>query len=173
MHETTVPILVRAENKRNRVSDSVAGWTLFRPNPVEFLHPYKTIDDSTVHYREINNSWYSVSLQADQLRRRRRNIIDLGGVVTMSKTDKLKLELLLHRPNSALNCTSYFLSVKTGSPENDSIRLLQSCIAEKIAYFQTIRKELLCGRIKKFETFGTKCRAERRLCWKIKNNQLK
>ena len=44
-----VPRLFTVENKRNHVTDSMAGLALLHQNPSEFLRRYITVDQTSVH----------------------------------------------------------------------------------------------------------------------------
>ena len=57
-----VPFLLTAENKRNHVTDSMAGLALFRHNPSEFLSRYITVDETWIHFhtpetKEHSKKW--------------------------------------------------------------------------------------------------------------------
>ena len=43
-----IPRLLTVENKRNSVTDSMAGLALFRRNPIEFLRRYITVDETWI-----------------------------------------------------------------------------------------------------------------------------
>ena len=42
--------LLTAKNKRNRVTDSMDGFALFRRNPSEFPRWYITVDETWIHF---------------------------------------------------------------------------------------------------------------------------
>ena len=57
-----MPRLRSEENKRNRVVDSEAIFTLFRHNPDEFLRRYITVDETWLHHytpatKEKSKQW--------------------------------------------------------------------------------------------------------------------
>ena len=61
-----VPRLLTFEDKRNRVTDLMAGLALFRRNPSEFLRRYITVDETWFYFhmpetKEQSKQWTAPS----------------------------------------------------------------------------------------------------------------
>ena len=71
-----VPHLLTVENKRNRVTDSMAGLALFHRNPSEFCDGRSLLMNLRSIFTRLRqkNSWNSGQHQANQLRKRWRRM---------------------------------------------------------------------------------------------------